>query len=937
MRPEVSRAPWLSTVLCASAFAQSSFVNFESPQTSPVRVSADGSLLLAANTADNRLSVFDLAQPDSPRLMVEIPVGLEPVSVNSRTNGEAWVVNHISDSVSVVSVSQGIVTDTLYVEDEPCDVVFAGTPQRAFVSCARSNAVRVLDAATHANLATIALQGHHPRALTVSPDGTRVYVAFALSGNRTTVVPRTVAPPQPPPTNPNLPPPPPVALIVDATDPTWNPSVIRYNVLDHDVAEIDVASATLTRYFDRAGTVNLGLAVRPTTGDLYVTNTDALNLVKFETVLRGHTVDNRLTRITVAATPTVTAFDLNPGLDYSLLPNPAALASALSQPAGIVFDPSGSFCYVASFGTDRVAKVDPGGAVLARIQIGPVTGVDPRSARGPRGVALHPSGSHLYVQNRISNTLSVVDTTVLAEVREIAVGGFDPTPQVIREGRGFLYDGKLSGNGTNSCASCHIDGDGDVLAWDLGNPGRTMATVTDPQSGAQFQMHPMKGPMLTQQLRGLAGMAPFHWRGDRVDLNAFNGTFDVLMGGSELTGTDMQAFSDYMDTLTFQGNPNQNLDRSLPASLFGFNPQVGAQQFPVTPSPLGGPACASCHPPQGQIVPRVAQNPPAGAIVAKVPTFRDFYRRWRLFRTAPGSNNIVGYGFEHDGPLDELGAFPQLDDMRAFFACFDTGTAPIVGYTRTVTQANANSASIGNDVALLVARTVASDCDLVGKGRIDGALRGLLYEASSSSFSSDRTGVGPFTWSELQARALAGTATFSLTAVPPGSGVRVGVDRDLDGVLDGDEIAGTVYCVAKINSLGCTPAISALGSSSASAASGFIVSAGNVRNQKAGLFFYGVTGRASTPFFGGTLCVDPPLKRTPIGFSGGSPASVDDCSGIYSIDFNAFASGALGGNPSASLGALGAVIDCQVWGRDPGFAPPVNVTLSDALEFTVGP
>src|SRR5258707_4178481 len=97
----------------------------------PLRVSADGTRLFAVNTADARLSVFDVSQPSNPGLIAELPVGVEPVSVNPRDNDEAWVVNEVSDSVSIVSVSQRIVTDTLYVKDEPADVVFGSG--KAFV------------------------------------------------------------------------------------------------------------------------------------------------------------------------------------------------------------------------------------------------------------------------------------------------------------------------------------------------------------------------------------------------------------------------------------------------------------------------------------------------------------------------------------------------------------------------------------------------------------------------------------------------------------------------------------------------------------------------------------------------------------------------------------------------------------------------------------
>src|SRR2546425_2465899 len=146
-----------SLIVCAAflpsaAFARGSYVNFEGKQTSPVRLSPDGTRLFAVNTPDARLSVFDVTQPSNPRLIAEIPVGVEPVSVNPRDNDEAWVVNEVSDSISVVSVSQRIVTDTIYVKDEPADVVFAGG--KAFVSAARKNLVAVFDVASHGLITT---------------------------------------------------------------------------------------------------------------------------------------------------------------------------------------------------------------------------------------------------------------------------------------------------------------------------------------------------------------------------------------------------------------------------------------------------------------------------------------------------------------------------------------------------------------------------------------------------------------------------------------------------------------------------------------------------------------------------------------------------------------------------------------------------------------
>jgi YVTN family beta-propeller protein len=793
------RASALALMLApAGADLAQSYVNFEGAQVNPVRLSPDGSRLFAVNTPDARLSVFDLSNPSSPALIAEIPVGVEPVSVNARSNDEVWVVNQVSDSVSVVSVSQGIVTDTLFVKDEPADVVF-DAHGRAYVSASRSNRVRVFDVLSHAELASIALFGENPRALAVSPDGHKVYAAFALSGNRTTLIPAALAPPPPPPTNPNLPPAPQQGLIVDAADPAWFPSVIGYTLPDNDVAEIDTATLAVSRYFPRVGTVNLGLAVRPTTGDLYVANTAALNLVRFEPALRGHFVDNRVSRVSLAS-GAVTAWDLNPGLNYALLPNLPAKATALSQPTALVFEPGGGAFYVAAFGTDRVARLDANGNILSRIEIGPSTGstVNPRTKRGPRGLALLASAQRLYVLNRISNTLSVVNTSTQSVVTEIPVGTFDPSPTAIRVGRGFLYDAKLSGNGTAACAACHIDSDLDLLAWDLGNRGGNMQTVIS--NGQQFQMHPMKGPMTTQTLRGLGGLEPFHWRGDRADFLAFNPAFDSLMGGSQLAAADMVAYRDFINTLRFQPNPNQLLNRTLPASFAGGNPNAGRNTFLTEPF-TGNLTCNACH----------SANPGPGtnrAIIAaaalqepqafKVPHLRNIYQKLN-FNKAPGAASIGGFGIVHDGEDPSIFAFlsrpvfrafstdtVRKTNLSAFIQCFDTGTAPAVGYTRTLTQANVGSGAVSADWTTLEGQAAAGNVDLIAKGVLDGQLRGLLYQPGTNNYRADATGVGPFTRAQLVAKIGAG-GILSVMGVPPGSGARMGIDRDLDGILDGNE------------------------------------------------------------------------------------------------------------------------------------------------------
>jgi len=145
------------------------------------------------------------------------------------------------------------------------------------------------------------------------------------------------------------------------------------------------------------------------------------------------------------------------------------------------------------------------------------------------------------------------------------------------------------------------------------------------------------------------------------------------------------------------------------------------------------------------------------------------------------------------------------------------------------------------------------------------------------------------------------------------------------------------YCTGKIHSLGCAPRTIFTGMVQASAPSGFAMHVEKVRNQKPGLFLYSVTGAASTPFGGGLLCVNAPVHRTIGVQSGGGPPAVQDCSGVYSIDLNAFASGGLGGSSAPELSIAGTRVCAQAWGRGQGFPAPNDISLSSGLTYVILP
>jgi YVTN family beta-propeller protein len=790
----------------------SDFANFESHPVHPLALTPGGQRLLALNVPDGRLAVFAVGAGGALTRQDEIPVGLEPCSVAAASDSVAWVVNQGSDDVSIVNLNTGNVTRSLRVGDEPADVVFAktstapGAQRLAFVTIAGESRVQAYDPSTLAPVgASIAIASDMPMALAVSADSTRVYALAFESGDSTTVIRYQDVQtggglPAPSPTmRADLPAAPKVGLIVrhngthwvDETGKSWD-AFAPYTLADQDLVVIDAATRTVTRAVTGVGTLLFNLAVHPTTGKLWVTNTAALNAIRFEPNLRGQFVRSRVS-VVDPATGAVAVTQLNAHIDYTVTPGPPSeVALSLAQPTDVRFLPSGAKAYVAALGSNKVGVLDGAtGVVTGRIAVG----------QGPVGLAVGAAGQALYVLNRFDDTISIVNPATDAVTATVPLG-FDPTPDVVRAGRPFLYDASLtSGHGDASCASCHAFANFDDVAWDLGNPQGNFAPPPPNQiAGALLKgFHPMKGPMVTQTLRGLGSIGLMHWRADRANFLAFDGAFMSLLGRSDsLSASDMTAYRDFVNTIRMYANPNRLLDRSLTDPATGPSAVRGQNEF-MNVTHDGPFTCNNCH-----LVPTGTNDQVVNAAALledqdmKVPQLRNAYQKDHMSRL-PGSVNRAGFGFTHDGTTDNLvdflklpvftfaGGDAQRADVAAFVLAFDTGTAPAVGRRLTLNSATRDLAATGAVLDTLYARAAAGDCDLVVLGRSLGLRRGWLYNPASGDFGSDRAAEPRLSPSAL--RALAGDGSeLTWYGVAPGTGSRVALDRDRDGYFDRDEL-----------------------------------------------------------------------------------------------------------------------------------------------------
>ena len=913
----LARLMWILLVvgLSGPAWGQTDFLLFETGPVRPLARSADGSQLYATNIPDARLEIFAVSDAGLAHT-ASVPVGLEPCAVAVAPDGTVWVVNHLSDSVSIVDVtaSPPRVVRTLLVGDEPRDIVFAGPggarafittghrgqhrthtsiggvpgagdPQLSTASVPRAD-VWVFDSAALTTtiggtpLAILSFFADTPRALATSPDGGTVYVAAFHSGNLTTVIAETqvcngfqvsggsnCGPGAPggnpgPAVNAFGDPAPEVGLIVkqdpngrwvDELDRNWS-ALVRFGLPDLDVFSIDAASLDPNgvQSHSGVGTILFNMAVNPQSGTLYVTNTEAPNLTRFEGpgVFGGSTVQGHLSeaRITIIDPNGVHSRHLNSHIDYSKLHtdmpdlvDPTTPGHSLATPLQMVVSSDGGTLYVAAFGSSKVGVLQTSALEAGSFDPKQTSADYIHTAGGPSGLELDEARNRLYVLTRFDNAVSVIDLANKQTVQTVALPTPEPASVVV--GRPFLYDAlTTSGNGEASCASCHIFGDVDSLAWDLGNPDEDDAnnpqpSITNPGGlGCMFspllcpnRFHPMKGPMTTQTLRGLATHGGMHWRGDRtagffgldsctepsgapcnefLSFANFIVAFEGLVGHNGLIDpNDMTKFTNFALDIVTPPNPVRALDNSLtPAQL------TAGTVYTTLGTDSDALSCNACHmrsPIDGFFGTGGSQSFEGETQHVKIPHLRNDYQKVGMFGNSFGGPHmgpqIKGFGLLHDGAVDTIfnflsaGVFTLTNqeklDLVSLTLAFDNDVAPIVGQQITLDGPTDPSSNLSQRLDLLIAQADVTGfqslilggtvpfCDLIAKGVSGGQQRGWVWNPVSNMFTPDD---GTSEINEAAMRALAGAGQeITFTCMPPGSGQRAGVNRDRDTVFDG--------------------------------------------------------------------------------------------------------------------------------------------------------
>lgn len=857
---------------------QGSYTNFESGQVRPLVLNSDNTRLYALNTPDGKLEIFNVSG-NTPVLIHSVTVGLEPIAIALRNDNEAWVVNTLSDNISVVDLDADIpyVKRTLQVGDEPQDIVFAGSDNaRAFVTTAHRGQhspsdldpvepgtdradVWIFDT-RYANSEpekVLTLFGMAPRGLAVTPDGSTVYAAIYKSGNQTTTAAHnyrvwgktsTLNSKPGPNTDVNGVVAPNTGVIVKYDGKNWRDFYgtkwdhqIYFDLPDYDVFEIDATASnpTATGRYSGVGNALFNVAVNPVNGAVYVSNMDARNELKFEghgersdvQTLRGRFIKNQ---ITVIKDGDVTPRDLNSHLsDSNPDGSPSENSRSLAMPLQMVVDSAGENLYVAAYSSSKVGIFNTRELENGSFSPSEADQIEV-SGGGPAGIALDESRNRMYVLTRFNNSVAVVDLNTREETDSVAM--YSPEPEFITEGRPFLYDARFSsGRGDASCGSCHLFGDMDGIAWDLGDPD--VAFTENPREYVNFFMrmnslrihHPLKGPMLTQSLRGMEFQGPQHWRGDRTGKDRYNGesleraafkefrgAFTGLLGrAEEPTEDELNKFADFVLQMRYPPNPNRNLDDTLTETAklgenIYFNEKTTGFEAESTGN-VAMIACNGCH----EVDPDIERYGSSTLMSfegtettqdMKVAHLRNVYTRVGMFGLKLRENTstakelgdqVTGFGISHDGAIDTLENFlslnvfhvdtPDIPDVMDYVTQISTGLAPIVGQQATLnllSQGDADLVEVMMEQALMHTQTGGprkQKCDLIATGVMGGEEHSWIFNNDGEFIDIDGESTS-FMRLRLSSFVPGNSVTF--TCATPGSGHRLAFDRDEDGIYN---------------------------------------------------------------------------------------------------------------------------------------------------------
>ena len=422
-----------------------------------LKVTPDGKNLLITAHERNHLIIYDVKNRN---MKASIPVGIWPHSIAVDNSGEkAYISNHWSQNVSVIDLDAQEVVSTIEVGSGPSDLVIGMQGEYLYVNNSFDGNLSIIELSSEKEVRRIPT-GNFPIGIDISPDGEKVYVTH----RRSIPVPFR----KPPITE---------VAIIDT----------KYKQVT-ERKEIHSAHIMENISFTPSGDLAIFTLIRPK------------NLVPSTQIEKGWMITEGIGIIETGENGKVAQLLLDEPNRY------------FPDPYDVVISPNGKKAFVSHAGVDYISVLDiealrdimsnsteeqlsmyanhmgmSSRFVIDRIETGP----------NPKGMAVSPDGSKIYIAERYADQVSVLDVQSLEIKDRFDLGGPKTTTMVRQGGRLFFNAGRTFQN-QYSCSTCHPDGSEDGLTYDLTGTGRDLEnTIT---------------------LRELSNTSPFKWNGKNVSV-----------------------------------------------------------------------------------------------------------------------------------------------------------------------------------------------------------------------------------------------------------------------------------------------------------------------------------------------------------------------------------------------------------------------------------
>jgi len=439
-----------------------------------------------------------LLNPDALTKTREIVVGRRPLGLAVDALGWPWVVCRDSDEIRVVAATGSTVrTIPLPRGSRPVSVVMTKDGKTAYVAEYATGRLRRFDTATFADTGTLDV-GPTPRALALTPDGSRLFVSRFISPDDGGTV-----------------------WSVDTQ--TWtSAAIVTVSLPKDDAPNVENGSSArgIPNYV-------VGLTLTPD-------GKKGWYAAKKDNIFRGLLRDGQPLTHQSMVRSLVGTLNLQSGTEDA---TGRKDIDNTSQPSAVLASPYGGHVFTALQGNNRVVALDAGvaaAAVVAQADVG----------RAPQGLALDIVTGRLFVQNFLDRNVTVLNADSLIKkgtgglpvVQTLSTVATETLPATVLLGKKLFYnaaDTRMSLEGYFSCALCHLEGGHDGRVWDFTQRGEGLRNNL-----------PLKG-------HGGVAEGRVHWTGNFDEIQDFENDIRSAFSGSGFmtdaqfnTGTRNQPLGD---------------------------------------------------------------------------------------------------------------------------------------------------------------------------------------------------------------------------------------------------------------------------------------------------------------------------------------------------------------------------------------------------------